>query len=210
MGTTDQIIQEEVAQMSRKTSPLTSKPLWDCESVVAFKALLRAYKEVVTEKGRQFVADTRTLEQIKKVALWLTTPSEKRGIYLGGACGNGKSTMLLAFDRVCNQWNTRSLRTSASKMVAWHLSDHSVYDLPYQEKIICIDDLGTETAETMVYGNKVSVMADFFEEAYKTRCFLFVTSNLGAQEVEQRYGERVRDRFREMFHSSKFTNPSFR
>jgi DNA replication protein DnaC len=177
---------------------------------VAFKALLRAYKEVVTEKGRQFVADPKTLEQIKKVAVWLTTPSEKRGIYLGGACGNGKSTMLLAFDRVCNQWNMRSLRTSASKMVAWHLSDHSIYDLPYQEKIICIDDLGTEAAETMVYGNKVSVMADFFEEAYKTRCFLFVTSNLGAEQVEQRYGERVRDRFREMFHSMKFTNPSFR
>ena len=67
-----------------------------------------------------------------------------------------------------------------------------------------------KAAETMVYGNKMSVMADFFEEAYKTRCFLFVTSNLGAQEIEQRYGERVRDRFREMFHSMKFTNPSFR
>jgi DNA replication protein DnaC len=53
-------------------------------------------------------------------------------------------------------------------------------------------------------------MADFFEEAYKTGCFLFVTSNLGAQEIEDRYGERVRDRFREMFHSKKFTNPSYR
>ena len=196
--------------MCQPTSRLTFKPLWNCEGVDAFKALLRAYKEVVAEKGRQFRADPKTLEQIKKIAIWLTSPNEKRGIYLGGACGNGKSTMLMAFDKVCNQWGMRSLRTSASKMVAWHLNDHSIYDLPHQEKIICIDDLGTEAAETMVYGNKVSVMADFFEEAYKTNCFLFVTSNLGAQEIEQRYGERVRDRFREMFNSMKFTNPSFR
>lgn len=196
--------------MSRETSRSTSNPIWDCEPVVAFKALLKAYKEVVSEKGRDFKADIRTLENIKRIALWLTEPSEKRGIYLGGGCGNGKSTMLMAFDRVCREWGMRTLRTSATRMVAWHLNDHDILDVPHQEPIICIDDLGTEAAETMVYGNKVSVMADFFEEAYKTRCFLFVTSNLGADEIEQRYGERVRDRFREMFHSMKFTNSSFR
>lgn len=178
--------------------------------MVAFKALLKAYKEVVSEKGRDFKADIRTLENIKRIALWLTEPSGKRGIYLGGGCGNGKSTMLMAFDRVCREWGMRTLRTSATKMVAWHLDGHDILDVPHQEPIIGIDDLGTEAAETMVYGNKVSVMADFFEEAYKTRCFLFVTSNLGADEIEQRYGERVRDRFREMFHSIKFTNSSFR
>lgn len=196
--------------MSRKTSPLTSKAFWGCESLEAFKLLLAAYKDAVAEKGCQFKADMTTLEHIKKIAVWLTEPSEKRGIYLGGNCGNGKSTMMTAFDKVCRQMGMRTLKTSASKMVAWHLDDHSVYDLPYQEKVICVDDLGTEAAETMVYGNKVSVMADFFEEAYKTRCFLFVTSNLGAEEIESRYGKRVRDRFREMFHSMKFTNGSFR
>lgn len=196
--------------MSRPTSVSTSKPLWECESIVAFKALLRAYREVVQEKGKVFQADAKTLEHIKKVAIWLTTPSFKRGIYLGGGCGNGKSTIMSAFYKCCRESGRRILSTSASKMVAWHLSDHSVFDLPHQEPIICIDDLGTESAEVMVYGNKMSVMSDFFEEAYKTRCFLFVTSNLGADEIEQRYGARVRDRFREMFYSLKFTNPSFR
>lgn len=196
--------------MSRETSRSISKPLWNCEPVVAFKALLKAYKEVVSEKGRDFKADIRTLENIKRIALWLTEPSGKRGIYLGGGCGNGKSTMLMAFDRVCREWGMRTLRTSATKMVSWHLDGHDILEVPHQEPIISIDDLGTEAAETMVYGNKVSVMADFFEEAYKTRCFLFVTSNLGADEIEQRYGERVRDRFREIFHSMKFTNSSFR
>lgn len=176
----------------------------------AFKDLLAAYKEVVTERGRQFVADGQTLENIKTLAIWLTTASGKRGIYLGGNCGNGKTTMMAAFEKVCRMRGMRVLRTSAPKMVAWHLDGHSVLDLPYQESVICIDDLGTEAAESMVYGNKVSVMADFFEEAYKTKCFLFVTSNLGAQEIEDRYGERVRDRFREIFHSKKFTNQSFR
>lgn len=196
--------------MCQRTSPLTSRPFWDGEAVDAFKELLAAYKEKVSEKGREFVADRHTLENIKALSVWLTSAPGKRGIYLGGNCGNGKTTMMAAFEKVCTRRGMRVLRTSAPRMVAWHLDGHSVLDLPYQEKVICVDDLGTEAAESMVYGNKVSVMADFFEEAYKTGCFLFVTSNLGAQEIEDRYGERVRDRFREMFHSKKFTNPSYR
>ena len=210
METIDQIIAREGEQTFQRTSPLTSRPFWNGESVEAFKDLLAAYKEAVTEKGRGFVANPQTLENIKALAVWLTTASDKRGVYLGGNCGNGKTTMMAAFEKVCRKRGMRVLRTSAPKMVAWHLEGHSVLDLPYQEKVICIDDLGTEAAESMVYGNKVSVMADFFEEAYKTNCFLFVTSNLGAQEIQDRYGERVRDRFREIFHSKKFTNPSFR
>lgn len=195
--------------MSQKTSPLTSS-LWGCSHLDAFKALLSAYKEVVQERGMVFWSDEVTMNNIKTIAGWLTTPSAKRGIYLGGNCGNGKTTMMLAFEKVCRKGDMRLLRTSAPRMVTWHLDDHSVLDLPHQEKIICIDDLGTEGADIMVYGNKVSVMSDFFEEAYKTKCFLFVTSNLGAKEIGERYGDRVRDRFREMFHSMKFSNPSFR
>lgn len=210
METIDQIIQGEVEQTCHQTSPSTSKPFWVGDSVDAFKDLLRHYKAAVAETGQEFRADIDTLRHIEKIALWLTEPSNKRGIYLGGSCGNGKTTLMKAFERVCKDRGMRVLRTSAPKMVSWHLQDHSIFDLPHQEKVICIDDLGTESAEVMVYGNKLSIMADFFEEAYKTRCFLFVTSNLGAKEIEERYGERVRDRFREIFHSMKFSNPSFR
>lgn len=209
MEAIDQIIREEVEQMCHQTSPSTSKPMF-ADPVQVFKDLLRNYKAVVVETGRAFQADPDTLSHIKKIAIWLTESSDKRGIYLGGSCGNGKTTMMKAFERMCRERGMRVLRTSAPKMVSWHLQDHSIFDLPHQEKVICIDDLGTESAEVMVYGNKLSIMADFFEEAYKTRCFLFVTSNLGAKEIEERYGERVRDRFREMFHSMKFSNPSFR
>ena len=188
----------------------TSKPLWQGESLEAFKELLAAYKDVVESKGHMFRADMQTLQHLKSISIWLTTSTEKRGIYLGGNCGNGKSTMMMAFLKVCRQRGMRVLSTSTTKMVAWHLNDHSVLDLPHQEKIICVDDLGAEAAEVLVYGNKVSVMADFFEEVYKTNCFLFVTSNLGAEEIGTRYGQRVRDRFREMFHALKFSNPSFR
>lgn len=196
--------------MSRQTSASTSKPLLSISPVVAFSRLLAAYKDVVRQSGRTFTADIHTLENIKKVAVQVTQPSEKRGIYLGGNCGNGKTTMMRAFVRMCTDLGITPLMTSAPKMVAWHLNDHSVLDLPHQEKIICLDDLGTESADVMVYGNKISVMSDFFEEAYKTRCFLFVTSNLGAKEIEERYGERVKDRFREIFTAIKFSNPSFR
>lgn len=210
METIDQIIQEEVAQSFRQTSASTSRTFIIGDPVAVFKALLGFYKGVVVDKGRQFVAEVQTLQYIKDIAMLLTSPSYKRGIFLGGSCGNGKTTMMTAFERMCNASGARALRTSATKMVKWHLDGHSVLDLPYQETIICIDDLGTEPAESLVYGNKVSVMSDFFEEAYKTGCFLFVTSNLGAQEIEERYGARVRDRFREMFYSMKFSNPSFR
>lgn len=171
---------------------------------------MSAYKKMVEKKGGQFKADTHTMKHIKRVATWLTQSPNKRGIYLGGSCGNGKSTMMHAFSLVSDLLGIQVLRTSASKMVTWHLAGNNICDLPYNERVICIDDLGTEQAEVMVFGNKVSVMADFFEAAYNSDCFLFVTSNLGADEIESRYGERVRDRFREIFHSMKFSNESYR
>lgn len=196
--------------MSQRTSVSHSKPLWGVSSVDAFKALLGAYKSIVADKGGQFKADPQTLRYISDVATFLTTPSQKRGIYLGGNCGNGKTTMLKAFAKVCKENDVRVLTTSAPRMVKWHLDEHNIQDIPWREGIICIDDLGTEPAEVLVYGNKVSVMTDFFEEAYRAKSFLFVTSNLGAKEIEERYGERVRDRFREMFHAIKFNSTSFR
>lgn len=197
--------------MCQMRSVSTSRqPFWNISPEDAYRLLFQEYKDVVQERGKTFWSDAETIRHIKEVANFLTNPSDKHGVYLGGKCGNGKTTMLSAFYRVCRKLKIPILNTSAPRMVRWHLDGHNIMDVPHQEKAICIDDLGTEPAESVVYGNRVFVMTDFFEEAYRCRMFLFVTSNLGANEITERYGERVRDRFREIFFVVKFSNPSFR
>jgi DNA replication protein DnaC len=78
------------------------------------------------------------------------------------------------------------------------LHDPSVF---FQRKIgYCFDDLGTEEIKNN-YGNKKNVMADIIMAIYQKKDFskYHITTNLNPEEIEQRYGTRVKSRLREMF-----------
>lgn len=74
----------------------------------------------------------------------------------------------------------------------------------YHQQIgICFDELGYELPKNN-WGDKSDVMADVLFNIYKNnngvgfRNFHF-TSNLSGQDFENRYGDRIKDRMREMF-----------
>jgi DNA replication protein DnaC len=66
---------------------------------------------------------------------------------------------------------------------------------------VCFDDLGTEQ-ELKYYGQDCNVMAEIilsrYERFARNRCMTHFTTNLSADEIEERYGHRVRSRLREM------------
>lgn len=78
------------------------------------------------------------------------------------------------------------------------------------EKLMFIDDLGAERKEVQDYGNVLTPMIDLLEHRYAKRLFTVVTTNLDADQLGEKYGARLRDRFREMFIVVPFTNRSFR
>jgi DNA replication protein DnaC len=78
------------------------------------------------------------------------------------------------------------------------------------EKLMFIDDLGAERKEIQEYGNVLTPMVDLLEHRYSRRLFTVVTTNLDASQLGEKYGARLRDRFREMFIVVPFSNKSFR
>lgn len=69
-------------------------------------------------------------------------------------------------------------------------------------KIILLDDVGSEQEAVKHYGTPINWFKDFIEVYYlnhKSFRKLIITTNCGGDELERKYGSRVRSRIREMF-----------
>lgn len=76
--------------------------------------------------------------------------------------------------------------------------------------VLAIDDVGTEPAEVVDYGNVIEPITELLEARYARGLFTLVTTNLTGKELRQRYGVRLVDRMNEMMHVVVFKNGSFR
>lgn len=148
--------------------------------------------------------------QVRDVARFMTGPDDGRfGIILSGGCGNGKTTLMNAFRAVSKSYGMYAFGTSATSIVSYVRNGGALDDMMC-ERMLCIDDLGNEPSELLHYGNVLTPLRDILEYRYERRLFTFVTTNLGAADIEARYGKRVRDRCREMFFNIRFGGGSFR
>lgn len=79
---------------------------------------------------------------------------------------------------------------------------------------ICFDDFGQEQPAISRYGNQISVMERILTKRYNSqvngRCITHLTTNLTPEEIEERYGTRLIDRFSEMFNFVFMTGESRR
>jgi DNA replication protein DnaC len=73
--------------------------------------------------------------------------------------------------------------------------------------VYCFDDLGIEQPQKY-FGNQYNVMAEILLSRYdlfiSKRMLTHATTNLSASELEDRYGNRIRSRMREMFNLVAF------
>jgi len=144
----------------------------------------------------------------------------KKGLLLLGPVGCGKTTIMKLFshrrfqvvatrDIVRKFFNDGSLvleKYGAQSFQKKHLGYGPVvqYDQPIT---YCFDDLGIEP-DTKIYGNSCNVMAEILLDRYdqfiRHGMLTHLTTNLNADALEQRYGDRVRSRLREMFNLVSF------
>jgi len=81
------------------------------------------------------------------------------------------------------------------------------------DRIILLDDVGTEEPTVKHYGTNVNWFKEFIEKYYlnnKRFSNLLITTNCGGQELEDKYGYRVRSRIREMFNVIELTGKDLR
>jgi hypothetical protein len=69
-------------------------------------------------------------------------------------------------------------------------------------KVTILDDIGTEETPIKFYGTQINWFEEFILKYHLTDInfnHLIITTNLGGEEIENKYGYRVRSRLREMF-----------
>ena len=185
----------------------------------AYDSLLAATMAEVEFRHRSFYENDDAKTQLRQMADWLTSSSSKFGMLLCGECGNGKSTLLKAFQQLLNYLaipapdaqGTYGIQITDAKFIA-HLArtDYSAFLRFSQKDMLGIDDLGTEPQEVMDFGNVVTPVIDLLTKRYDEQLFTIITTNLTPKQIRECYGNRIADRLNEMVEKIVFTNGTYR
>lgn len=178
------------------------------------------YRQEVLKRGGKFIEDEATNTHISKAAKWLTGGSRKPGLFLYGAPGNGKTTLANAMRTLIgllygneSHYEDRKgvLSISALELAAIAKEEQNSRLRNLKEtELLHIDDVGTEPASLKVWGNEVSPFVEILYSRYDLMLYTVITSNLNDEDIMPRYGNRIYDRFMEMFDFLSFDNKSYR
>lgn len=146
--------------------------------------------------------------------------NENKGLFLMGNVGVGKTELMRMFcHNQINSYVMADCRMIAKEygvkgseileqykkpIETWHGGNLFMHD----KFGVCFDDLGTED-EKKYFGNNENVMADIILSRYNnlnmSRQLTHVTTNLNPDELLNKYGSRINDRFIEMFNVVEFS-----
>ena len=181
----------------------------------AFALLMAAYQTEVENRYVKFIADVTLVNHVRAMAKALTEDSPKFGIMLCGTCGNGKTTLLRAFQLSLNYLSRNGflqdagIRIVDAKDVSTIMKDPNTRQVR-SAPMLAIEDMGREATEVIDYGNVTCPIIDLLEYRYAEQLFTFITTNLNTKDIREKYGDRLADRFNEMLCVITFSNPSFR
>ena len=176
------------------------KNKWTVEALE--EVLLENYANIVSVRGRKFIRDEFTLYNIHRVAEWLKNDS-KDGLLLYGTVGTGKTTLMRSLYQVLHDdFNRRVDIGSASQLVElFQHRDIDSYPFEYEKNVdfLFIDDAGVEPDYCCIWGTEYEPMRDLLAYRYDARKHTVISSNLGDEELVQKYGLRIFDRMIETY-----------
>ena len=203
------------ALIRRKTTRERFKLPCTTEQAVSF--LAAAYQAEVAFRHRDYVQDEFVDANILRLAQFLTADDGKFGVILCGQCGNGKTTLLYAFQSLLNYMGDtnffterKGIRIIDAKEVASFARDAKAFTPLKQTDMLAIEDMGREATEVLDYGNVLNPVIDLLEYRYNMQLFTAITTNLTPKEIRGHYGNRIADRFNEMLEIIIFENKSYR
>jgi|SRR5690554_970292 len=138
-----------------------------------------------------------------------------KGILLSGPVGCGKTTLMKLMRHLVPHYRPYNIIPTRNIVFAFNNIGYSVIEQYGNSHFFCFDDLGVEP-EGRHYGKECNVMGEILLSRYErftnyspknlyapleTRVshnLTHITTNLNAEEIEDRYGNRVRSRLREM------------
>lgn len=125
--------------------------------------------------------------------------SLKKGLLIRGISGIGKTYLVKCIEN--NELNPILILSMLD--IANSIKENGEYLIKRgNNKIIYLDDVGTEEATVNHYGTKINFFKNFIESTYlRTQQFsnLIISTNNSFSEMEASYGFRVRSRIKDMF-----------
>ncbi len=145
--------------------------------------LQKAMKYFIEREGKEM----QWLPPYDEVAEWLSD-NKGRGLLLYGNVGQGKTVLsrlaipaifLKSARKVVNVYNIDEMNAGIEEIKT--------------KRIISLDDIGTETIVND-FGNKRNAFAEIMDNAEKTGQLVIISTNLGKDQLIEKYGDRVFDR----------------
>ena len=116
-----------------------------------------------------------------------------------GEKGTGKTLSMQLASKIWGYLRGNYAFISTDKL-SLKFANEGAESLLMLEKIpLFLDDLGTEMPTYNSYGNKVDVISTLLFMRYESKAPTFCTTNLTIEQLKERYGERLADRFKQMF-----------
>lgn len=195
------------------TARKTTEPAfeWPLDAGDCAALLWCAYRAEVLARRRPWIDDPQVERACRAMGAFLAAPGWRFGVFLMGVCGNGKTTLLSAFQnatcqlmestatRLPRPWDFGVRMVTATDLAGMSRRDWKGYEQLRGVPVLAVDDVGSEPAEVVDYGNAVSPVVDLLEHRYRRMLPTFCSTNLTPAQVSKRYGTRVADRLCEMF-----------
>lgn len=175
-----------------------------CDQTLMEIRIRAAYEILVNRRGGNIVWDEATTDNIKKVTSWIYD-QKHRWLLLYGAFGNGKTTMLTALSSVfpfCQY-------LTANSIYEYFKTNEILPKIGYN-KILLIDDLGTEPQRCLIFGEERTPIVDLLLQRYSFCATTIIATNLDIIKIKERYSDRLHDRLCEISACILYDTPSYR
>ena len=159
------------------------------------------------------------LPAYREVATWLSD-NYSRGLICVGTCGLGKSVICCQAlpDIFRNYFDGIEVKVVTAAEMNQRIDELLAYC--GQNRVIVIDDLGTEAPETVTFGNRRRPFCELVDTAERTGTLLIITTNIRTTKdtdlrrnypsIETRYGIPTLDRLRAITKVIVFRGESMR
>jgi DNA replication protein DnaC len=220
------------AGREKKALDIAKKEYWNkitAEPIIykyTAEALHGALENSITANGKKYVIDKDNEYQVEQLCYYFAGDARfngnlSRGIMLMGGLGVGKSHLMSFFFQ--NQ--VRCYRMASCRQIEgrWNSGEPELIEFYSRELGVavnsnkfghnqigfCFDDLGVETVPSKRFGEEKNVMAEIIMARYENGVpygFTHITTNLTADKITALYGDRVRDRLKEMCNLITFSS----
>ena len=134
-----------------------------------------------------------------------------KGVLLSGPVGCGKTSLMKLLRHIVPHQKSYELIPARNITFAFNNIGYKTIQEYGNSSFYCFDDLGVETTGRH-FGKDCNVMGEILLSRYdlflQRKIRTHATTNLNAQELEERYGNRVRSRMRQMFNLISFDSSS--